>query len=65
MAERAGRADLALAGLKATTSRWPSNASQWLKLGLLLRQQGDAAGAKRAFDRARALRPSLMPPAER
>jgi cytochrome c-type biogenesis protein CcmH/NrfG len=61
MAERAGRADLTLAGLKATTSRWPSNAAQWLKLGLLLRQQGDAAGAKRAFDRARSLRPSLVP----
>jgi Tetratricopeptide repeat len=60
MAERAGRSDLALAGLKASTRRWPSNAEQWLKLGLLMRQQGDVEGAKRALDRARALRPSLL-----
>ncbi len=60
MAERAGRADLALAGLKASTRRWPSNAEQWLKLGLLMRQQGDVEGAKRALDRARSLRPSLV-----
>lgn len=60
MAERAGRADLALAGLKASTRRWPSNAEQWLKLGLLLRQQGDIEGAKRALDRARSLGPSIV-----
>jgi hypothetical protein len=65
MAERARRADLTLAGLKATTRRWPSNAEQWLKLGVLLSQQGDVAGAQRAFDRARSLRPSLVPPGER
>jgi hypothetical protein len=65
MAERAGRADLALAGLRASTRRWPSNAEAWLKLGLLLRRQGDVEGAKRALDRARSLRPSLVPPSEK
>ncbi|HEY7574895.1 MAG TPA: tetratricopeptide repeat protein, partial [Thermoanaerobaculia bacterium] len=59
MAERAGRADLALAGLRASTRRWPSNPEAWLKLGLLLRQQGDIEGSKRALDRARSLSPSL------
>jgi hypothetical protein len=65
MAERAGRFDLALAGLRASTRRWPSNAEAWLKLGLLLRRQGDLEGAKRALDRARSLRPTLVPPSEK
>jgi predicted CXXCH cytochrome family protein len=61
MAERAGRADLVLAGLRASTRRWPSNPLQWMKLGLLLRQRGDLEEARRAIERARSLRPSLVP----
>jgi hypothetical protein len=62
IAERAGRRDLVLAALKASARRWPSNAGTWLRLGLLLRQQGDAEGARQALERARALRPSLVSP---
>jgi predicted Zn-dependent protease len=60
MAERAGRPDLVLAGLRASTRRWPSNPMQWLKLGLLLQKRGEPEEAKRAIERARALRPSLV-----
>ena len=62
IAQRAGRPDLAVAALRASTRRWPSNAAAWLRLALLLRQQGDADGADEALRRARTLRPSLVPP---
>jgi predicted CXXCH cytochrome family protein len=65
MAERAGRPDLVLAGLRASTRRWPSNPLQWMKLGLLLRKRGDLEEAQRAIERARSLRPSLVTSSEK
>lgn len=60
MAERLGRADLALAALRASTARWPSNPEHWRKLSILLARQGDHAGAAAARKRVEALRPSLL-----
>jgi predicted CXXCH cytochrome family protein len=65
LARRAGRPDLARSALDASTRLWPSNARAWLELGLLLQQRGDTERARRALDRARALSPSLVKPAER
>lgn len=62
MAERLGRPDLALAALEESTRRWPSNATSWYKLGLLLEQRGDGARARSAYERAKLLRPSLSLP---
>jgi hypothetical protein len=59
LAERAGRLDLAQRALEAITERWPSDPVAWQKLGLLLEQQGERAGAAAALRRARLLRPSL------
>ena len=61
IAERSGRADLALAAFTAATERWPSNATWWYKQGLLMRQIGDP-GAEQALERARTLQPSLSLP---
>jgi len=65
LARRAGRPDLALSALDASTRLWPSNARAWLELGRLLEQRGDIERARRALERARALSPSLVQPAER
>ncbi len=62
IAERAGRPDLALTALKAAVERWPSDPVAWFKIGLLSRQRGDREGASAAFERARALQPSLELP---
>jgi Flp pilus assembly protein TadD len=63
IARRAGRMDLALAALEASTRRWPSNARAWSQLGALLQQRGDAERAEKALERARALSPALAAPA--
>jgi len=62
IARRAGRPDLALSALDASTRLWPSNAKAWLQLSVLLQQRGDAERARRARERARALSPALDAP---
>jgi hypothetical protein len=62
IARRAGRPDMVVAALDASTRRWPSNARAWVELGRLLQQRGDAERAQRALDRARALSPGLLAP---
>ena len=62
MAERLGRPDLAMTAFDAATRIWPSDPVAWLKLGLLVRQRGDGERARAAFERARALKPSLNLP---
>ena len=65
IAERVARPDLALSALDASTRLWPSNATAWLKLGLLLRQRGDSPErARQALERARSLSPSLSLPGQ-
>ncbi len=59
LAERAGRVDMALAGLEALTRRWPSDGVSWQKLGLLLQQRGDRERAADALTRAELLAPDL------
>ena len=63
VARRAGRPDLALSALDASTRLWPSNAKAWLQLSVLLQQRGDSERAQRARERARALSPALVAPA--
>ncbi len=62
MAERLGRPDLALEALEESTRRWPSDATSWYKLGLLLEQSGEAERARSAYERAKVLQPSLSLP---
>jgi tetratricopeptide (TPR) repeat protein len=65
IAERVARPDLALSALDASTRLWPSDATAWLKLGLLLRQRGDSPErARQALERARSLSPSLSLPGQ-
>ncbi len=59
IAERLGRPELALEAYDAATRLWPSDAAAWARLGLLLRQRGDADRARAALERARILQPSL------
>ncbi len=59
LAERAGRLDLAQQALEEITQRWPSDATAWQKLGLLLEQQGAQTRAQEALRRATLLSPSL------
>jgi cytochrome c-type biogenesis protein CcmH/NrfG len=62
IAERAGRPDLAIAALEASTRLWPSNARAWAALARLRRTRGDARGADAALARARTLSPSSASP---
>jgi hypothetical protein len=62
LARRAGRPDLVLSALDASTRLWPSNARAWHELALLLERRGDTERARRARERARALSPGLAAP---
>ncbi len=59
MAERLGRVDLAQAAFEASEQRWPSNATQLFKLGLLQRQVGLEEEAQEALQKAYLLDPDL------
>lgn len=59
MAERLGRVDLAQAAFEASEKRWPSNAEQLFKLGLLQRQVGREDEAQEALQKAYLLDPDL------
>lgn len=59
MAERLGRIDLAQAAFEASEKRWPSNAAQLFKLGLLQRQVGLDAEAQTALQKAFLIDPDL------
>ena len=59
MAERLGRVDLAQAAFQASDQRWPSNATQLFKLGLLQRQVGLEEEARAALQKAYLLDPDL------
>jgi hypothetical protein len=62
VARRAGRPDLALSALDASTRLWPSNAKAWLELSVLAGQAGNHERARRARERVRALSPGLAAP---
>ena len=59
MAERLSRVDLAQVAFEASDARWPSNATQLYKLGLLLRQVGRHEEAEDALQTAYLLDPDL------
>lgn len=60
VAERVGRTGLAITALENALARWPANADNWWKLGLLLRQGGDQAGHDHAMQQVRRLQPELL-----